>query len=124
MAVPRIHNVLLIMFMIIGFTTMKIDMALGQHPKSPGIVSRCWGITNFIVYCSFYLSTIVPAPLFYKPNARCCKYARKTDIKLFCQKFVSGKDIIYSSYKVVDLARHCGNPLPIGTKCGNYVAPP
>ncbi|EYU18779.1 hypothetical protein MIMGU_mgv1a021991mg, partial [Erythranthe guttata] len=118
MAASRIHDVLLVVFMITGLTTMEIDMALGQHPKSvPDIVSRCWGTTNFIVYCSFYISNRYP--MFYKPNQRCCNYAQKTDIKFFCKRFVSGKDIIYSSYKVVDLARYCGNPLPVGTKCGS-----
>ncbi|KAL8053815.1 hypothetical protein ABFX02_05G098000 [Erythranthe guttata] len=121
---PRINNVSLVVFMIIGITTTKIDMAFGQPPKSSGTSSRCVGITNFIVYCSFYMSTIIPYPMFYRPNERCCDYARKTDIKLFCKKFVSGRDIIYSSYKVVVLARYCGNPIPVGTKCGNYVAPP
>ncbi|KAL8048829.1 hypothetical protein ABFX02_07G092300 [Erythranthe guttata] len=123
MAIPRAHNVLLVIFMIIGLTTMKINIAVGKDPKTPktpSLASRCWGITNFIVYCSFYVSTIYP--FFYEPNKKCCAYARKTDIKLFCKRFVFGKEIIYSSWKVVDLARYCRNPLPEGTKCGNYTA--
>ncbi|EYU38372.1 hypothetical protein MIMGU_mgv1a019675mg, partial [Erythranthe guttata] len=116
MAVTRIHQFLLVIFMIIGLTTMKIDTTLGQHPNSSRILSHCWSITNFIVYCSFYISN--RHPMFDAPNERCCKYARKTNIKLFCEKLVTDKDIIYSSYKVVDLARYCDNPLPVGTKCG------
>ncbi|KAL9143142.1 hypothetical protein ABFS82_14G216700 [Erythranthe guttata] len=123
MDVPRIHNVLVIIFMMIGFAVMEIDIALGQHPKSPGIVSRCVGITNFIIHCSFYISKIYPYYMFYKPNERCCRYARKTDIQLFCKKFLTGgKDIIYYSNKVVDLADYCGNPVPRGFKCGNYIS--
>lgn len=59
MAIPRTHgSFVLVIFMVIGFTTMNMEEALGQHPKLSSLPARCWGVTKFVVYCSFYLTNL------------------------------------------------------------------
>ncbi|KAK6131019.1 hypothetical protein DH2020_035238 [Rehmannia glutinosa] len=115
MAIPRTYYVLLVTILMVGVTSMKIDTALGQH--SPSLIARprCWGIINFIVFCSFYINNLERYSR--TPNEKCCAHARKTDIIYFCKKFAD--DEIYNSFRVVDTAAYCGNPLPKGTKCGS-----
>ncbi|KAK6115702.1 hypothetical protein DH2020_007971 [Rehmannia glutinosa] len=118
MAILRTYYVVLVTILIIGVIAIKIDTALGQHPSALIFRPRCWGIANFIAYCSFY---ILKYDRYARtPDEKCCARARKTDIVLFCKRFVN--DEIYRSKSVVVLAHYCGNPLPKGTKCGsNYV---
>lgn len=118
MAIPNCsHNVVLVIFMLIVFTTMNMEEALGKRPESRNIVSRCWGITKYILYCFPYISSIPPYNL--DLSDRCCNQVKKTDILLFCKKFMKEHDNIYNSNRVVNIARVCGNPLPKGTQCGS-----
>lgn len=118
MAIPRTHgSFVLVIFMVIGLTTMNMEEALGQHPKLRSLPARCWGVTKFVVYCSFYLTNLPRYAL--TPSERCCAQAKKTDILLFCKTFMTKSNIIYYAPEVAHVARYCYNPLPNGTKCGS-----
>ncbi|GFP80132.1 hypothetical protein PHJA_000156600 [Phtheirospermum japonicum] len=109
MTVSHIHHVMLLTILVVGV----IDAALGQHPPSTIAESRCWDTANFVVHCSTFIHSLDRNQ--HAPNKKCCSYAQKIDIAVFCKKFVTGE--IFSSDKVVHVARICGNPLPKGSKC-------
>lgn len=118
MGIPcNINYVVVVTILIVGVNIMKIDTVLSQRPPSPVVEQSCWGIASFVTYCSSYIHRF--SSKVNQPSKKCCDYARKTDIALFCKRFVSEKERIYSSTKVVNVARHCGAPLPSGTKCGS-----
>ncbi|KAL3829780.1 hypothetical protein ACJIZ3_018582 [Penstemon smallii] len=96
--------------------SLKNEIAFGKEvlPSHPNYCD----ILQFIKHCSVYIQRF--SPRFRKPNEKCCVYARKADLIYFCKYFVTEKEQIYSSAKVVDSATHCGKPFPKNSKCGNY----
>ncbi|GFP95820.1 hypothetical protein PHJA_001726200 [Phtheirospermum japonicum] len=121
MTIVHTHYIVLVTVLTLGLTTMSINTDLSQrHALSVIKRPRCLGVLNFMVYCAFSISIDYPVRGFHGPSERCCKYARKADILLFCNKYMT--DHIHSPYKVVLVASYCGTRLPKGSNCGGKVS--
>lgn len=119
------NNVVLVMILIGGIIAMKIDTTLGQKspppppppPKENNTSCVNLDTANFIVYCSSAMNAFLKR--FRMPSKKCCTYAQKANIPLFCKRFVNEAERVYNGTKVAEVARYCRHPLPKGTKCGS-----
>ncbi|KAL9175450.1 hypothetical protein ABFS82_02G113000 [Erythranthe guttata] len=121
MGLPSTHNVVLLIILLGGVTTMKIDTVFAQAPQKPEGDSTCWDLASFAAYCTSSMQGITKQ--FNMPSKKCCIYAQKTDIVSFCNVFVGENEHIYDAAKVIGVARYCRNPFPSGSKCGNITVP-
>ncbi|KAL9172120.1 hypothetical protein ABFS82_03G024000 [Erythranthe guttata] len=121
MGLPSTHNVVLLIILLGGVLTMKIDTVFAQGPSKPEGDSTCWYMASFAAYCMSFMQG--NSTKFHVPSKKCCTYAQKTNIVQFCKRFVLENERVYNAAKVVEVARYCRNPLPSGTKCGNHTVP-
>jgi hypothetical protein len=53
------------------------------------------------------------------PGDTCCKEVTASDMVCVCRVLTPGDFFEISSIRLVNVARECGNPLPVGFKCGS-----
>lgn len=53
------------------------------------------------------------------PNSACCHFVKYTNVVCICHILTPDDEITISVAKLVHVAKVCGNPLPVGTKCGS-----
>ncbi|GFP95817.1 hypothetical protein PHJA_001725900 [Phtheirospermum japonicum] len=119
MAISQTHFIMLVIILTLGVTSTSTNTELISQHHIPPVVKRprCLGIVNFVVYCASSISTYYPVRGYHRPSERCCRYARKADILHFCEKYMNEE--FHSPYKVVAIAKYCGNSIPKGSKCGS-----
>lgn len=123
-------RVVMTLNLIAGIMAINTHMAFNRKspPPSPSpsspppppttLKEKGANTLDFIKKCGIYMHKYSPG--FLKPNAICCQSVRKVNILNFCKVFlVPDMEKIFTPKKVAFIAKHCGTPLPLNSKCGS-----
>ena len=69
-----------------------------------------------ILYCGGTISNVGP---YEPPTNGCLLVCRKADMPCICRVLNYKDECLISAVKLVQLAKECGYPLPVGSKCGS-----
>lgn len=69
-----------------------------------------------ILYCGGTISNVGP---YEPPTNSCLLVCRKADMPCICRVLNYKDECLISAVKLVQLAKACGYPLPVGSKCGS-----
>nr|TKW06593.1 hypothetical protein SEVIR_7G250000v2 [Setaria viridis] len=101
---------------VLVFTMLVDNQAWGEkncYPEKESVKYRCM---KHIKFGTRYLPPLL--------GNKCCRTVAVSDMVCICGILTEEEIREISSFKLVRVARDCGHPLPVGTKCGTWTVPP
>ncbi|XP_031504728.1 uncharacterized protein LOC116267243 isoform X2 [Nymphaea colorata] len=111
LAFGKLSIMVVAVFVVLGALDTGLAKAGDCRKEKEELVAACGK------YC------LKEKPLPFPPSAKCCSKIKAADFACLCQNVTPGDEEIFNMKLGVTLARKCGNPLPVGMKCGSYFVP-